>query len=106
MTEAHVRSYDDLPESDVATVLQVPLLWGGPAPSAVGTARSTRRHRVPEPAATAAATVVPAWEDEPTAPRGRTAHPMLQVVEVGIVSALLVLALFGLALLALAAWMP
>lgn len=89
----------------MATVLQVPLLWGGPAPSAAGSARSTPRHRLPESAA-AAATVVPAWEDEPTVPRGRTTHPMLQVVEVGLVSAVLVLALFGAALLALAAWMP
>lgn len=106
MTEAHVRSYDDLPESDVATVLQVPLLWGGGGSAAGGSPPSTSRHRLPEQGPVAAATVVPAGEDAPAVSRGRVAHPMLQVVQVGVVSALLVLALFGAALLALAAWMP
>lgn len=101
MTEAPFRSYDDLPESDVATVLQVPLLWGGqPADGANGVPAGAR-HRA------AVRTVVPT-APETRARRGPrwTDHPLLQVLEVGVVSALLVLALFGVALLALARWMP
>jgi hypothetical protein len=100
VTEAPLRSYDDLPESDVATVLQVPLLWGGQPADASNRAPATARHRAGRGAV---GTSVPAarprrphWVD----------HPMLQVLEVGVVSALLVLALFGVVLLALARWMP
>lgn len=94
VTEAPLRSYDDLPESDVATVLQVPLLWGG------RTAEAPARHRA------SARTVVPAATRAPTRRPGWADHPLLQVLEVGVVSALLVLTLFGVVLLALAQWMP
>ena len=100
MTEAPLRSYDDLPESDVATVLQVPLLWSGQPAAATNGAPSAARHRA------AAPTVVPS-APEARARRPHWAdHPLLQVLEVGVVSALLVLALFGVVLLALARWMP
>jgi hypothetical protein len=100
VTEAPLRSYDDLPESDVATVLQVPLLWGGQPTDASNGAPAAARHRASErtvlPPAAEARTRRPHWAD----------HPLLQVLEVGVVSALLVLALFGVVLLALARWMP
>jgi hypothetical protein len=98
VTEAPLRSYDDLPESDGATFLQVPLLWGGRPADAPARHRATTRTVVPAatPAATRAPTRRPRWAD----------HPLLQVLEVGIVSALLVLTLFGVVLLALARWMP
>lgn len=100
MTEAPLRSYDDLPESDVATVLQVPLLWGGQPADASTDAPAAARHRASVP------TVLPAAAEARTRRPQWANHPLLQVLEVGVVSALLVLALFGAALLALARWMP
>lgn len=90
------RSYDDLPESDVATVLHVPLLWNHGDDSAVIPAserhRKPGRHRAPVPAARRQVS-------RPTPPWHTTAR-------VGLVSAVLVLGLFTTALLALAIWLP
>ena len=100
MTDLHAdRSYDDLPESDVSTVLQVPLLWGpstpaAPTPSGTGAHRravgrhrsATRTHAAPQDS----------WLD----------HPMTHTARVGLVSAGLVLAAFAGILLALALWLP
>ena len=86
MTDLHAdRSYDDLPESDVSTVLQVPLLWGpstlaAPVSPGAGThRRPTGRHRS-APRTHAAAS--DRWVDRPLAHTAR----------VGLVSAGLVLA--------------
>ncbi|MCZ3390159.1 MAG: hypothetical protein LH645_13830 [Actinomycetia bacterium] len=100
MTNLHAdRSYDDLPESDVATVLQVPLLWGpAPVPSpptpfgrprrrSAGRHRSTPRRQV---------STTGRWID----------HPLAHTAHVGLVSAALVLALSTGVLLALALWLP
>jgi hypothetical protein len=93
------RSYDDLPEADVATVLQVPLLWGSrPAvlshtPASRHRRRAAGRHR-PAPRRTMATSA--GWID----------HPLAHTARVGLVSAALVLALFAGVLLALAIWLP
>lgn len=100
MTAPHAdRSYDDLPESDVATVLQVPLLWGPtpvaapPAPSGRARRRSAGRHRSTP-------------RRQVTATEGWINHPLAHTARVGLVSATLVLALFAVVLLALALWLP
>ena len=100
-------SYDDLPESDVNTVLQVPLLWSPPT-----TAEPTLRQQPPTRSAgrhraNAATTVVAgrtAGQRRPFAPWSR--HPLASTARVGLVSAVLVLAGFAAALLALAVWLP
>lgn len=93
MTEAPTRSYDDHPESDVATVLQVPLQWGGRRTAAGGQVPAGR-HRATEPVRAASPS------------RGWSDHPAVAMLQVGLASALLVLTLFGAVLLALARWMP
>lgn len=99
------RSYDDFPESDVSTVLQVPLLWGpdlvvGPVATGARThRRSTGRHRstpVRAPHLLDRFDRFDRWVD----------HPMVHTAGVGLVSASLVLALFGALLLALSLWLP
>jgi len=93
------RTYDDLPESDVATVLQVPLLWGqsgaitAPTPQRGAHRRTAGRHRRAEPSKHSGSAD---WLD----------HPMTHTARVGLVSAGLVLILFAGALLALALWFP
>lgn len=93
------RSYDDLPESDVSTVLQVPLLWGhhllgSPtiAPSRAHRRPSGRHRSKPRPQMRS----FDRWIE----------HPMAQTVSVGLVSAGLVLAAFAGGLFALALWLP
>ena len=110
------RPYDDLPEPDVATVLQVPLLLtpgAGDAqapPGGRGGQRGGRhqpgRHRAP------------ATPDRPprrpfrspTTSRPRRTTPkhdqLVAAAKVGLVSAALVLVVFAVVLLALAAWLP
>lgn len=96
------RTYDDLPESDVSTVLQVPLLWGqsgtitaitAPTPQRGAHRRSSGRHRRAGPSNHSGSAD---WLD----------HPMTHTARVGLASAGLVLILFAGALLALALWFP
>jgi hypothetical protein len=99
------RSYDDLPESDVATVLQVPLLWSA-APSASQIERSGRsvsgvrgRHRATPTTSTS--------RRHTGSRRSRwTDHPLATALRVGVISGVLVIVGFAVALLGLAAWLP
>ncbi len=127
------RTYDDLPESDVLTVLQVPLLWGSKKGSdrppvgahrrpsgrhrADGRARGSRVAATPGTGTRAAeqprrqrqATVrnQPVTRRQGRAPvSGWADHPMAHTARVGLVSAGLVLTLFAGVLLALAVWLP
>ena len=100
MTDLHAdRSYDDLPESDVATILQVPLTWGQNAlvvstpPRTGAHRRSSGRHRSAPQTHKAPAD---RWVD----------HPMVHTTRVGLVSAGLVLGAIAGILLALALWLP
>lgn len=106
VTEVHSdRSYDDLPESQVATALEVPLLWAppgegvsrarsGPGPNGnrIGR-RPAGRHRLERRAHAAPPT---SW----------TSHPIVHTTRVGLVSAALVLGVFTGILLALSMWLP
>lgn len=112
------RTYDDLPEADVSTVLSVPLLWGSEEvtvqPPVGAHRRPSGRHR-----ADARRTDRPLRERETLVRHQRGArqrrvpsasgwadHPMTHTARVGLASASLVLAVFAGVLLALALWLP
>ncbi|MEO8107505.1 MAG: hypothetical protein ABI720_09315 [Actinomycetes bacterium] len=115
MTEQDTqRSYDDLPEAAVATVLQVPLLLPhGPSEPATPkreqtSRRPTGRHRAPDVGADRSKlTTQPSsgGRSSPSWLRRMNPH-LIATARVGLVSAGLVLALFVAGLLALAAWLP
>lgn len=121
MSQASARTYDDLPEADVATVLEVPLLWGGAvsAPPRRPRDASVRRGAHAAPGAPIGRSLRPVLGA--AAGRHRAAasprpshrrsfawrhHPLAHTLEVGLISATLVLGVVGAVLLALAAWLP
>jgi len=135
VTETRIGSYDDAPESEVSTVLQVPLLWRqygllpdhlGAADASEGTTarrrtngagrkhRTVGRHRAPEARPEPPETVAVKTVTRPRQPRvsQRDARSdaqraaLVHTLRVGLISAVLVLALFVAALLVLALWLP
>ncbi|HUV47532.1 MAG TPA: hypothetical protein VMX11_01030 [Actinomycetes bacterium] len=117
MTEQDTaRSYDDLPESDVATVLQVPLLLipGTSDAQAPPSGRSGRRASGRQPGRHRAPATPdhrprrPLRSSSTSRPRRTPPRhdPLVVAAKVGLVSAALVLMVFAAVLLALAAWLP
>lgn len=127
MTQAPTGSYDDTPESPVATIIEVPLLWSaeptqaGPMEAVTAPPRlphrprhqrsSAGRHRANgQPAAPdVSRSPAPAGKSRPS--RSRTSaldarQEWWHTVRVGAVSAVLVLAIFSLAMGAIAIWLP
>ena len=113
-TQDTSRSYDDLPESDVATVLQVPLLWSprsehsAPRSSDRRDERGGGRHRAPGPGTHSRPRErrSPAGRRRRGSPPAAPQHQLAATARIGLISAALVLGLFAAALLALAVWLP
>ena len=108
MTEPDTSpSYDDVPESDVATVLQVPLLWAPPSSAAPDRSggraqrRQAGRHRAPT---VKSASPYRRWSTS-TRPT-QLNHHVVAAARVGLLSASLVLVVFAVVLLGLAVWLP
>ena len=130
MTQPQVGSYDDAPETEVSTVLEVPLLWRsshvsaspaetqqGEVPPADASGRGA--HRRPRQANHATGVAPNARRKSTGRHRAKVAAPnpapptiepareeLVHTLRVGAVSATIVLVLFVAALLGLAMWLP
>jgi len=132
VTQPQVGSYDDAPETEVSTVLEVPLLWrssrvsANPATDVAETSEGTPAdangrgaHRRPRQANHATGVAPNARRESTGRHRAKVAAPnpapptiepareeLVHTLRVGAVSATIVLVLFVAALLGLAMWLP